>query len=241
MKRKLSFAVFAGAAAIFGFSLSAAADPARAGIVTADILNVRSLPTTESVILSQLPNGSTVYVTETLDNWYKIDLGEYEAYVCADYVVFGDAPEPAPVSSPDEIYQLPPDVPSYEGSQLAGEILAETAKTFIGTPYVYGGMSPDGFDCSGFVKYCYSLMNVDIKRVASDQATCGVEVPPDAMQPGDILCFASSVGGDYIGHTGIYVGNGYFIHSPHTGSSVEVVPLSGSSYADRLTYVRRIF
>ena len=136
---------------------------------------------------------------------------------------------------------VPADVPSYTGSDVAGEILIELAKQYVGTPYVYGGMSPSGFDCSGFVKYCYTLMNTEINRIACDQAKNGVEVSREDMKPGDILCFESAIGSGYIGHTGIYVGNGYFIHSPRAGYSVEVIPLTTGTFSERLANIRRIF
>jgi len=117
----------------------------------------------------------------------------------------------------------------------------EYAKKYIGTPYVYGGMSPSGFDCSGFVKFCYAYMGADINRVAADQAKNGYEVSRNDMKPGDILCFASSIGGSYIGHSGIYVGNGHFIHSPREGYTVEIIPLTYGSYDQRLVNIRRIF
>ncbi len=259
---KISRILTITAAFVASSVLGASAATIYSGTVTADVLNVRTKPTTESVILSQLPNGSAVKVTEILENnWYKIEMGEYGAYVCADYIKLGEVvqvvQEPqlsavAPVASTAEnekkeikttvaIPENAPEIPSYVNSLNLGEQLVEKAKAFIGTPYVYGGMSPEGFDCSGFVKYCYNLMGIDIHRISSDQALCGAEVSKDEMKPGDILCFASYVGSDYIGHTGIYVGNGYFIHSPRTGYNVEIVPLEGTSYSERLASVRRIF
>lgn len=134
------------------------------------------------------------------------------------------------------------DIPVYSPFTLdKGEQVVELAKKYIGTPYVYGGSTPAGFDCSGFVKYCYSLMGVEINRIAADQAKNGTEIAPADIKPGDILCFASSEGGSYIGHTGIYVGNGYFIHSPRTGYNVEIVPLTYGSYDKRIANIRRIF
>lgn len=149
------------------------------------------------------------------------------------------------VASDAEKSQLPQvesDIPVYSPFTLdKGEQVVELAKKYIGTPYVYGGSTPAGFDCSGFVKYCYSLMGVEINRIAADQAKNGTEIAPADIKPGDILCFASSEGGSYIGHTGIYVGNGYFIHSPRTGYNVEIVPLTYGSYDKRIANIRRIF
>lgn len=256
MLKKLSIIV-AGCALSLLFALSANAATVSLGTVNADALNVRPVPTTESTSLGLLPTNHEVVIVGQEGNWYKILHGTSYAYVSADYIIVTatnvdytlpaeSAPAPVPIPAPtvNNSWNVPVsagDIPSYIGSAAPGELLVETAKQFIGTPYVYGGMSPAGFDCSGFVKYCYSLMGVNINRIACDQALNGVEVPVDAMLPGDILCFSSSIGGSYIGHTGIYVGNGYFIHSPRTGYSVEILPLGSTSYGMRIANVRRIF
>jgi len=248
MLKKLSIIV-AGCACSLLFAITANADTVSLGKVNADALNVRPAPTTECTSMGLLPTNHEVVILGTENNWYKILYNGSHAYVCADYIVVTaqnieyTAPAPA-VSTKVNTAAIPSstgDIPSYLGSIIPGEILVETAKQFIGTPYVYGGMSPAGFDCSGFVKYCYSLMGVELNRVAQDQALNGVEVPASEMLPGDILCFASSEGGSYIGHSGIYVGNGYFIHSPRTGYTVEIVALDTTSYGKRIKNIRRIF
>ena len=120
-----------------------------------------------------------------------------------------------------------------------GEAVAELAKKFLGTPYRYGGSSPAGFDCSGFVYYIYKNMGVTLNRVAADQMTNGTWVPKNALQPGDIVGFANRSG--YINHVGIYVGNGMMIHSPQTGEFVRYESIVTGNYANRLTCGRRIF
>lgn len=246
MFKKLAM-VAAGCICTLAFAVTASADTVSVGKVNADALNVRPVPSTDSVSMGLLPTDSEVIILGTENNWYKIVYGDSTAYVSADYVIVTatgveyTVPAPAPAPAQPVAIVTDPNVPSYVGSTVPGEVLVETAKQFIGTPYVYGGMSPAGFDCSGFVKYCYSLMGVELNRVAADQALNGVEVPADQMLPGDILCFSSSVGGEYIGHSGIYVGGGYFIHSPRTGYTVEIVPLATTSYGMRIKNVRRIF
>lgn len=223
------------------------------GTVTADALNIRVEPNTNSTVLGQLPNGTKVTITGQTNNWYIINYNGAPAYICADYITEKptvqtvDTAIGTSVSIPKALdtaaitAAIPTDVPSYAGSQNSGEILVELAKQYVGTPYVYGGMSPEGFDCSGLVKFCYSLMNTDINRVACDQAKNGTEVMRTDMKPGDILCFDSAVGSGYIGHTGIYVGNGYFIHSPRAGYNVEIIPLTTGTFSERLVNIRRIF
>ncbi len=244
MLKKLG-AVVAVFACSLVISITASADTVSKGKVNADALNVRTMPTTESTSLGLLPTDSEVIILSAQDNWYRIYRGGVEAYVCADYIIVTETNVEMELPDPSASTGIVPvsdgNIPSYAGSTVPGEALVELSKQYIGTPYVYGGMSPQGFDCSGFVKYCYSLMGVDVNRVAKDQALNGIEVPVDQMVPGDIICFVDSVGGSYIGHSGIYVGNGYFIHSPRTGLTVEILSLSDTSYGNRIKNVRRLF
>lgn len=105
------------------------------------------------------------------------------------------------------------------GSVLAGQIL-QTAEQHVGTPYRYGGASPGGFDCSGFVMYIFSQYGIDLPRTASDQASVGIHIDKKDLKPGDLVFF--NCGGSGINHAGIYSGNGYFIHSssPRSGGVI---------------------
>jgi cell wall-associated NlpC family hydrolase len=95
------------------------------------------------------------------------------------------------------------------------------AKRELGVRYVYGGESPSGFDCSGLMQYVYARLGVQIPRVAADQYRAGRHVSRADLRPGDLVFF------DHLGHVGMYVGGGRFIHAPHTGSVVEISSLSG--------------
>jgi peptidoglycan DL-endopeptidase CwlO len=95
------------------------------------------------------------------------------------------------------------------------------AMQFLGTPYVYGGSSPSGFDCSGFVMYVFSKIGVSLPHNAAAQYAYGTPVSRSQLQPGDLVFFNG------LGHNGIYVGGGSFIHSPHTGDVVKISSLSG--------------
>jgi cell wall-associated NlpC family hydrolase len=121
----------------------------------------------------------------------------------------------------------------------SGQEIAEYAKNFLGVPYVYGGTSPKGFDCSGLVYYCYRHFGYSINRTASSQALNGVAVSSSDLQPGDIVIFTAR-GSSHIGHCGIYIGNGQFIHAPHTGDVVKISSLATGSYKDRYWGARRI-
>jgi cell wall-associated NlpC family hydrolase len=95
------------------------------------------------------------------------------------------------------------------------------AMQYLGTPYVYGGSSPSGFDCSGFVMYVYAKLGVSLPHNAAAQYGYGTPVDRSQLQPGDLVFFNG------LGHNGIYIGGGSFIHAPHTGDVVKISSLSG--------------
>ncbi|GAA0735196.1 NlpC/P60 family protein [Clostridium oceanicum] len=98
----------------------------------------------------------------------------------------------------------------------SGQNIVSYARKFLGTPYVWGGTSPSGFDCSGFVQYVYkNCAGISLPRTTQAQINVGTPVSRSQLQPGDLV-FPST------GHVGIYVGNGQMIHSPHTGDVVKI-------------------
>ncbi len=108
------------------------------------------------------------------------------------------------------------------------------AMQYLGTPYVWGGASPGGFDCSGFVMYVYSQVGVYLPHLAADQYNYGTPVSRDELEPGDLVFF------DGLGHVGIYIGGGQFVHSPHTGDVVKISSLDESWYAATYVGARRL-
>lgn len=93
-----------------------------------------------------------------------------------------------------------------------GEAMSQLALSFVGGKYKYGGKSPEtGFDCSGMIWYIYDQFGYNLERVAAQQAKQGIHVEPADMLPGDLLAFRTS--GSYVGHVGLYVGNGYYVHA----------------------------
>lgn len=107
------------------------------------------------------------------------------------------------------------------------------AMRFLGTPYVWGGASPSGFDCSGFVMYVYAQVGVSLPHNAAAQYGYGTPVDRSQLQPGDLVFFNG------LGHNGIYIGGGSFIHSPHTGDVVKISSLTGW-YASTWVGARRL-
>jgi len=108
------------------------------------------------------------------------------------------------------------------------------AMQFLGTPYVWGGAAPGGFDCSGLVMYAFAQVGVSLPHSSYAQWGYGVPVSKDQLQPGDIVFF------DGLGHVGLYIGGGQFIHAPHTGDVVKISSLGEAWYAETYVGARRI-
>jgi peptidoglycan DL-endopeptidase CwlO len=108
------------------------------------------------------------------------------------------------------------------------------AMQYLGTPYRWGGASPGGFDCSGFVMYVFAQVGVSLPHNAAAQYGQGSPVSRSELQAGDLVFFSG------LGHVGIYIGAGQFIHSPHTGDVVKISNLGEGWYASSYVGARRI-
>jgi cell wall-associated NlpC family hydrolase len=119
-----------------------------------------------------------------------------------------------------------PDIPT---NTLGGQAVA-LAYEFLGVPYVWGGSTPSGFDCSGLTMYVYGQLGIKLGHYTGFQYYEGRRVPRDQLEPGDLLFFhANSIGVPQ--HEGMYIGNGSFIHAPHTGDVVKISSLFDTRYA----------
>ena len=103
---------------------------------------------------------------------------------------------------------------------------------YMGIPYVSGGSTPAGFDCSGFTQYVFRQYGISIPRTSGGQGGAGSQVSRGDLKPGDLVIFS--------GHVGIYVGNGSFIHSPSTGKSIQISSLSGY-WSSKFICGRRVY
>ena len=147
-------------------------------------------------------------------------------------------PTPVPVPSPLPLLRTPAafrkQLRSKQEAPTLGSRMVTFARHLVGVPYSWGGSSPrTGFDCSGFVRYVYGHFGISLAHSSFSDFWRGRHVGRWAMKPGDLVFF------DGAGHVGIYVGNGRFIHAPHTGTVVRISTMAGW-YASRFEGARRL-
>jgi cell wall-associated NlpC family hydrolase len=119
-----------------------------------------------------------------------------------------------------------------------GSAAVAYARQFLGIPYLWGGTTPRGFDCSGLVQYVWHHEGVDLPRVADQQFLVGAHVSRAELAPGDLIYFRNSTG--YIHHVGMYIGGDRFIHAPHTGDIIKISNLNEPYYAAQFAGGRRV-
>jgi N-acetylmuramoyl-L-alanine amidase len=183
---------------------------------------MRSGAGTDYKIIGKLDKGTAVAVCEFSGDWAKIKLKDGTfAWVCRDYIHISDSNASRSLEG-----SRPPAENGAEAdnSDLRSKIV-EYAKKYLGVKYVYGGSSPKGFDCSGFVQYVFKNFNIELARSSEDMGAGGEKISKDELRPGDLVFFDTNGGHNRIEHVGIYIGDGKFIHSS-SGNSAKCVIIS---------------
>ncbi len=189
--------------------------------------------------VGKLENGTALTVLDETDSYYEIEIEGMTAYLEKNQVKADEngclyVSCMADAASTDVI----PGVGVKQLRKLRTKVLA-LAEEQLGVPYVYGGMSPSGFDCSGFVKYIYDEMGYTINRTADTQLVSGVAVNREDLQPGDLVFFCATTNdGAITSHVGIYAGDNQFIHAASDG--IRYSSLDDDYYADKYLCARRI-
>lgn len=189
-----------------------------------DGLNVREQASTDSAILTQVPQGEELEYVETLEGWIKVSIDGEDAYVSAEYVTVEERLDTA-ITMTELLYGV--------GVSDVRVELVEYAKQFVGNPYVWGGTSlTKGADCSGFVLSVFKKFGVTLPHHSGSQAGQGTKISASDLQPGDLVFYGNSSGS--INHVAIYIGGGQVIHasSPKTG-----IKISKYNYRTPVKYV----
>ena len=215
------------------------------GEVNTYLVNLRSGPTTSSEILDQLAEGEDAYIIGFNCGWYKVKYNGQIGYIRSDLVTLlekpyynsGSSSSGSSYSSATGYDNSYSSGSSSSSSTSLGQQIAVFGMQYVGYPYVYGGTSPSGFDCSGFVQYIYRQFGYSINRTATAQLANGYYVSYDSLMPGDLVFFGS---GSSASHVGMYIGGGEFVHAANSRSGVKISSLSESWYAARYIGARRI-
>ena len=196
------------------------------GIVKGNGVNFRAEPGLDSRVISVLKRGLRVLVIEENKHWYKVQLADGQAgWIYREYV---------------ELQSLNQ---NNSRERFAGTTVNEIisyAKNFLGITYVYGGASPHGFDCSGFTKYVFSKIGINLPHQAKQQIEKGAAIQSKAeLLPGDLVFFKTK-GSGTINHVGIYLGDNRFIHASSGYGAVRISPLDSGYYFHRYVGARRL-
>lgn len=128
---------------------------------------------------------------------------------------------------------------AYKAGRSGADIISY-ARKFLGTKYKWGGSTPNGFDCSGYVKYVFNKFGISLSRNSRSQAKNGTYVKKANLKPGDLVFFDTNGGKNRINHVGIYIGSGKFIHASSSHKKVVISTLSSGFYSRNYMTARRV-
>jgi len=193
--------------------------------VTGDHVNFRASPAVDADIVDALAQGTEVKVLGRNDKWSYIQYGSQLGWMYSAYL------DPNFKNAPKQVY----------GKSIGARLISR-AKAMEGTPYVWGGESDDGVDCSGLIYKLLVDEGADAKclprRASTQMAELGQEVDKEDLAPGDLVFFSTYKPGP--SHVGIYLGDGDFIHASSARHQVAISNLSEGYYRERFCGARRI-
>lgn len=212
--------------------------------VNTDSIYIRKGPSTDYEIIDSLILNSNVKVVAENGDWYKVEVAGKIGYI-AKRLLSNKETETTSRGDNDrlQINQSIEDTSSTTNmvSLSIGQQIVEHAKKYLGCKYVYGGSGPSTFDCSGFTMYVLKNFGITLSHSARAQSKVGIYVEKQDLQAGDLVFFTDYETGEGIGHCGIYIGDGNFIHaSSGTGYCVKISTLTSGSYLKRYETARRV-
>lgn len=219
------------------------------GSVTGNKVNVRSGPGTSHSAVTRVDTGDKAYIIGFNDQWYKVIVNEKIGYIRSDYLDLTEIPYENAASTKEPLFfvdgkstGIAPSAAALKNgsgsvSTKRQAIIAE-AKRHLGTPYVWGGTTTNGFDCSGFTQYVMKKNGITLPRTTSQQVSVGTYVSKSDLQPGDLV-FLKDTYRSGVSHVGIYIGGGKMIHAS-SSKGVTTSDLSTSYYTKHYHSARRV-
>lgn len=225
----------------------------KTGYISEEYVNVRSGPSTENKVIKVLVLNAEVTIIGEEGTWYKVKSGEDEGYISKEFVSdskketvsrssgvrTSNTNESSSKNTTTEETNKEEtnnnnnlESTSNNSTSSKGEDVVAYAKQYLGCPYVYGAAGSKSFDCSGFTMYVYKHFGISLPHGATSQSKYGTKVSKSNLKAGDIVFLTDYETGVGIGHCGIYIGNGNFIHASTTGYKVRISSLD-VEYAGR--------
>ncbi len=216
------------------------------GQVNANKVNVRSGPGTSHSRIAQANRGEKAYIIGFNNQWYKVIFDDEIGYIRSDYLDLTEIPYENRSSTKQPLFfvdgqstGITPSASALQGSnQSVRQKIVADAKKHLGTPYVWGGSTPDGFDCSGLVQYVLKQNGISLPRTTQEQVKVGRAISKSDLQPGDLV-FLQNTYRAGVSHVGIYIGDGKMIHAS-SSKGVTISDLSTSYYTQHYHSSRRI-
>lgn len=218
--------------------------------IKSSAVNVRAKSSTSSNVITTLTQNTQVKAVGEEGDWYKVEVNGKSGYILKSLLSANKIEVTSRSSTADrqttnnsnnkeQTTNNNKEQEATTTNSSKGEEIVAYAKKFLGRKYVYGGSGPNTFDCSGFTMYVYKHFGYSMGHSAVTQAGLGKYVSKSNLQPGDLVIFNDSANRS-IGHVGIYVGGGNFIHASSGSGKIIISSLSGSYYNTRYVTGRRI-
>lgn len=207
--------------------------------VNSTTVNLRRDANTTSEIIVTLAVNTAVDVLEEANGWSKVKVSGKEGYISSSLLsttkqeTSRGAEVPRKLNQTEQTTNAVSNAPASSGN---GSSVVSKAKSYIGSKYIYGGMTPSGFDCSGFTSYIYKQFGVSLNRTAAGQYSNGTAINRSQLQAGDLVMFGKSG----INHVGIYMGGGMMVHAANPSRGVTTDTINSGYYNNNYVGARRV-
>lgn len=218
--------------------------------VKSSAVNVREKSNTDSSVVTTVSQNTEIKVVGEEADWFKVEVNGNSGYMLKSLLsttktevttrgTTQEREEKSKKTASEDKTEEKTSTKSSSSSSSKGNDVIAYAKKYLGCRYVYGGSGPSTFDCSGFTMYVYKHFGYSLPHNAVTQARVGKYVAKSDLQPGDLIIFNNSANTS-IGHVGMYVGGGSFIHASSGSGKIIISSLSGSYYKARYVTARRL-